>query len=327
MDPSANGEDSLLVRLAWLYYVAGLNQEEIARRLGLSRFKITRLLAQAREKGIVKISLDSRSAETLALAERLSEAHGLTECIVTPPLEAEDADEVIARQAVGIAAAGLLGRRLQGAKAVTVGLSWGRTVAALVATFPAISRPDARFVSLMGSLSRSARSNPLEMVQALAQACGGEAYVLPTPYLVDTESDFAVVMNQSIVREAIAVGVAADFYISSFGVCSRDSFIYRPGLIGDGEIDELIAAGAVADMLGKFFDADGKLVDSSLNARTPSIPIEAIRARDLVLLAAGRSKESALRAILRSGLVNRLVVDGNLASALVAGGPPGGAAA
>ena len=317
MDLNASGEDSLLVRLAWLYYVAGLNQEEIAKRLQLSRFKITRLLAQARDKGIVKISLDPRSTETLAIAEGLCAAYDLTECIVTPPFGAlSDPDEDKAREAVGIAAAGFLARRLQGPDAMTVGLSWGRTVAALVAAFPPTSKPQARFVSVMGSLSRTARSNPFEMAHALAQACGGEAYVLPTPYLVDSEADFAVVMNQSIVREAIAVGVGADFYISSFGVCSRDSFIYRHGLIGDAEIDELIDAGAVADMLGKFFDAEGNLVDSSLNARTPSIPLDAIRERDLVLLAAGESKRDALRAILRTGLVNRLVVDGDLASAV-----------
>lgn len=321
MDLNASGENSLLVRLAWLYYVAGLNQEEIAKRLQLSRFKINRLLAQARERGIVKITLDPRSAETLEIADQLCRTYGLTECIVTPPLGTlSDPDEDKAREAVGIAAAGFLARRLQAPDAITIGLSWGRTVAALVSAFPAVSKPDARFVSLMGSLSRTARSNPFEMAHALAEACGGEAYVLPTPYLVDSESDFAVVMNQSIVREAIAVGVAADFYISSFGVCSRESFIYRHGLIGDAEIDELIGAGAVADMLGKFFDAEGKLVDSSLNARTPSIPIEAIRARDLVLLAAGRSKAGALRAILHSGLVNRLVVDGDLASMLTGPG-------
>ena len=66
-------------------------------------------------------------------------------------------------------------------------------------------------------------------------------------------------------------------------------------------------------MLGKFFDADGQLVASRLNRRTPSIPLETIRERDLVLLAAGGSKRDALRAILHTGLVNRLIVDGDLA--------------
>ena len=169
----------------------------------------------------------------------------------------------------------------------------------------------------MGSLSRTARSNPFEMVHALAQACGGEAYVLPTPYLVDSERDFDVVMSQSIVREALAIGASADFYISSFGLCSRESFIYRYGLIGDAEIEDLIAAGAVGDMLGKFFDAEGQLVASRLNRRTPSIPLETIGERDLILLAAGMSKCDALRAILRTGLVNRLIVDGDLANAIL----------
>jgi DNA-binding transcriptional regulator LsrR (DeoR family) len=317
MELSAPGEDSLLVKLAWLYYVAGHNQEEIARQLGLSRFKITRLLARAREKGIVKISLDQHSTETLAIAQQLARTYDLIECIVTPPLGGGPAAEETARRAVGVAAASFLTRRLQTPDPVTVGLSWGRTIAALVQAFPSLAKPNARFVSLMGSLSRTARFNPFEVVHALAQACGGEAYILPAPYIADSEADLDVLMTQSIVREALAMGEAANFYISSFGVCSRESLIYQQGLVGDADIDELIAAGAVSDMLGKFFDANGQLVRSSLNRRTPSISFENMRERELVLLAAGLRKADALLAVLKSGLVNRLVIDGDLAVAIL----------
>ena len=118
---------------------------------GCRDFKITRLLAQAREKGIVKISLDQNSTETLAIGQRLTEAFGLIECVVTPPLGGNGAahDET-ARRAVGIAAASFLARRLQGPEAVTVGFSWGRTIAALVQAFPAMTKPNARFVSADG---------------------------------------------------------------------------------------------------------------------------------------------------------------------------------
>jgi DNA-binding transcriptional regulator LsrR (DeoR family) len=250
---------------------------------------------------------------------------GLTECIVTPPLgEGADADDV-ARNAVGIAAASFLARRLhvhvqgqaQGSDSVTVGLGWGRTVAALVRAFPSMSKPNARFVSLMGSLSRTARSNPFEVVHTLAQACGGEAYLLPAPFIVDSAADFDVLMSQTIVREALAMGAAADYLIASFGSCSRDSLASQYGLLSDAEIEELIAAGAVGDLLGKFFDASGALVSSPLNRRTPSIPLAAMHEREFVLLAAGLGKREALRAVLRSGIVNRLIVDGDLALAVL----------
>ncbi len=316
LDAGKNGDGGLLVRVAWLYHVADRNQEQIAVQLGLSRFKITRLLAQARERGIVKFVIDEQSTETYAIGERLADAYGLAECVVTPPLgvAGPEGDEV-ARNAVGIAGAAFLASRLQGRDHVTVGLGWGRTVAALVRAFPSMARPNARFVSLMGSLSRTARSNPFEVVHTLAQACGGEAYLLPAPFIVDSEADFDVLMGQTIVREALAIGAAADFCLASFGTCSRDSLASRYGLLGNREIDELIAAGAVGDLLGKFFNASGVLVPSPLNRRTPSIPVATMRDCEFVLLAAGTSKRDALRAVLNSGIVDRLIVDGDLALA------------
>jgi DNA-binding transcriptional regulator LsrR (DeoR family) len=314
LDAARNGDDDLLVRVAWLYHVAGRNQEQIAAQLGLSRFKITRLLARAREQGIVKVIIDQESTETLAIAERLAHAYGLTECIVTPPLGAggPSADET-ARNAVGMAAAAFLVRRLQRAESLTVGFGWGRTIAALVRAFPSMAKPNARFVSLMGSLSHIARSNSFEAVHSLAQACGGEAYLLPAPFIADTEADCETIMNQTIVREALAIGAVADFSIASFGSCTRDALASQFGLLSATEIETLIAAGAVGDMLGKFFDEEGALVASSLNRRTPSIPLEIMRERELVLLAAGLTKRDALRAVLRSGIANRLIVDGDLA--------------
>jgi DNA-binding transcriptional regulator LsrR (DeoR family) len=169
----------------------------------------------------------------------------------------------------------------------------------------------------MGSLSRTARSNPFDVVHTLAQACGGEAYLLPAPFIADTEADFDVLMKQTIVREALAIGATADFSIASFGSCSRDSLAAQYGLLSESEIEELIGIGAVGDMLGKFFDDRGELVQSSLNRRAPSIPLESIRDRELVLLGAGLKKRDALCAVLRSGIVDRLIVDGNLALAVL----------
>jgi hypothetical protein len=91
---------------------------------------------------------------------------------------------------------------------------------------------------------------------------------------------------------------------------NRWALIYQHRLLGDAELDELVESGAVGDMLGKFFDANGQLVRSRLNRRTPSISLESMRQRELMLLAAGLNKAGALRAVLKSGLVNRLVVDG-----------------
>lgn len=317
----AHNEEDLLVQLAWLYYVGNKNQEEIANQLGLSRFKINRMLARAREKGLVKIAIQHETAQSLDVAGQIQAAFDLRECIVTPAIAVHggnaDEDENNARRAVGIAAASFLERRLRVPEPVTIGLAWGRTIAAMVDELPKLSKADLKIVSLMGSLSRNARTNPFDCVHSLAQLCEGEAYILPAPFIADSEADYQVIMSQKLVQQALKLARSADFYIASFGDCSKQSFIYHHDLLHDDEIDQVIKAGAVADMLGKFFDKDGALLDNTLNRRTPSVSYEDIRSRDVVLLAAGLSKAKALVALLRSGTINRLIVDGDLAAGLL----------
>lgn len=186
----------------------------------------------------------------------------------------------------------------------------------MVDEMPKLNRPDARFVSLMGSLSRTARTNPFEVVQKLAETCGGEAYILPAPFITDSEEDYQIIMAQSLVRETLALARKADFYIASFGDCSMNSFIHQYGLLSSGEIEDVLASGAVADMFGKFFNKKGELVPSKLNNRTPSVSMDDLAKHEIVLLAAGLAKAEAAHALLRSGLINRLIVDGDLAKTL-----------
>lgn len=316
----SQNEEDLLVQLAWLYYVGNKNQEEIATQLGLSRFKINRMLARAHEKGLVKITIQHETTGSLEIATQIQEAFGLAECIVTPSLGQAESQEIAdaqARRAVGIAAASFLSRRLSMPDPVTIGLAWGRSITAMVDELPKLSKANLKIVSLMGSLSRNARTNPFDCVHSLAQLCEGEAYILPAPFIADSEADYDVIMGQKLVQQTLKLARAADFYIASFGDCSKHSFIYHHDLLHDDEIDEIINAGAVADMLGKFFDKDGTLLDNTLNRRTPSISYDDIRSRELVLLAAGLGKGEALLAILKSGTVNRLIVDGDLADAVV----------
>jgi DNA-binding transcriptional regulator LsrR (DeoR family) len=321
MDAAQPSEDDLLVQVAWLYYVGDRNQEEIAQAVGLSRFKITRLLAKARERGLVKISIEHRSTDTLALADAVSDRFALAECIVTPRLgqaAVSPEAEGRARRAVGIASAHYLARRLQPPEPITIGVGWGRTLGSMVDALTGIAKPNARFVSLMGALSRTARTNPFEVVHTLAQACGGESYLLPAPFIADSEEDYRVIMSQRLIRETLTLARLAAFHMVSFGPCSRESFIFRHGLVSEAEMEEVIAAGAVGDMMGKFFDRYGYLVASPINQRTPGLSIEDMRRQDILLLAAGLEKAEALAAVLRSGTVDRLIVDGDLAVALLA---------
>lgn len=315
-------DDDLLVQVAWLYHVGGMSQEEVGQALGISRFKVTRMLADARERGIVRVRIEHETSQTLLLGDRLRDHFGLTEVIVTPCLPPDDthnpaARSDIARRGVGIAAAGLLSRMLAAENPVTIGIGWGRTIAAMADAITGVRKKDARFVSLMGSLTRTAATNPFDVCTRLAAIVGGEAYFLPAPFILDSEEAYRVIMNQRIVRETLEVARQADAAFVSVGECRPDALLFSSGIISTDEFARLTASGAVADTTGKFFDAEGRLVDSELNRRTPSIGVDDLARQDVVLLAAGGEKVAAVDALLRSRLVRRLVIDGDLAMALL----------
>jgi DNA-binding transcriptional regulator LsrR (DeoR family) len=313
----ARDEPDDLLQVAWLYHVGQMSQEEVSRRLGMSRFKVLRLLAEARERGLVRVSVEHGTSATLDLASRLSDLFGMREVQAAPlPPEADDEQ---ARRAVGMMAAGLL-RRIGASGPLTIGLGWGRTVAAMTEALTGLRNPELRFVSLMGTMTRVSGTGPFDVTTRLAALTGGTALVLPAPFLCDSEADMQVVLRQRLVRDTLDVARKANHSILSLGECTADALLFRSGMLTDQDVEELRRSGAVADTTGKFFNEDGRPAETSLNRRAPSIGINDLRAMDTTLLVAGANKARAARAVLRSGLANRLICDELAARALLAMG-------
>jgi len=318
---------AIMVRAAWLYHVGGLTQEEVAAKLGVHRTRIVRLLAEARERGLVSVTIHHDSVRDLDMEDSIARRYGLDFCLATPPMGFDDADaepklaaaqEMIARRAVGSAAANFLKGKLASGKPITVGVSWGRTLEQMTLHLSGVQNPQARFVSLMGSLTRNSASNPFEVVQALAARTGGEGHFLPVPFIADTVADRAVLMSQRSVAEALALAQSADLYLISVGELRETAFLHRQAMLSTAELRSVRARGAVADSLGRLFDRSGAQVEHELSHRTLALDFERLYHRDVVLLAGGLQKVKAVQALLRTRVVRGLVTDGDTAKLLAA---------
>lgn len=317
-------DDTLLVRVAWLYYVASMNQEEVAGRLGLHRTRVTRLLSEARDRGLVSVTIQHDTARLLEVERTLEQRFGLDACLTTPPIGLEDAGRdgallrlqgAVARRAVGIAGAGFLRNELA-LGPVTVGVSWGRTIAQVASQLVGVRNPDARFVSLMGSLTRNSASNPFEVVQALAARTGGEGYYLPVPFIADTRADRDVLMSQRSVAETIALARSATMHLISVGELGEGALLREQSMLSKTELDGVRTAGAVCDTLGRLFAADGREIEHDVSRRTLAFDVADLQHKTVVLLAGGPEKVAAIDSLLSSGLVTTLIVDGDTALAL-----------
>ncbi|WP_457659462.1 sugar-binding transcriptional regulator [Sinorhizobium medicae] len=318
-------DDALMVRAAWFYYVGGLNQEMTAARLGLTRARVNKMLAEARESGLVSISIDHRRVGVLPLEDRLRTRFGLDFCISTPAFGFHDTSKQdsevrkqIAFRAVGVAAANHLKTLLSENDSLTVGTGWGRTIEQMTLHLAGVRAPHARFISIMGSLTANNAYNPFEVVHSLARRTGGEGYFLPVPFIANSVDDKKVLISQRSVVKALEIARSASVCFISAGELTEESLLRRQGMISGTELESLRQAGAVGDTNGIFFDSEGRQVDHELNERTIALGFEELKALPVLLLIAGLEKIQAARALLRSGVVNGLIIDGDAAEALAA---------
>lgn len=318
MQGSGRDKDETVLA-AWLYHVGGQSQEEIGQALKVSRFRVNRMLAEARESGIIRVSIEHETTDTLSLADELRSAWGLSEVLVAPVPPGAQGDADYARRAVGLVAAGFLQRvgSVTDGASRSIGVGWGRTVATMAQALTGLRNPNLRFVSLMGSLVRTSETSPFDVCARLAALTGGQAIFMPAPFLADTVADCEVILRQRLVRETLQAARGVDHAIVSVGECTPEALIFSSGILTHEDSAALADAGVVADTTGMFFCEDGTLAQTDLNRRAPSVALEDLRKCDVALLAAGQSKVAATRAVLRAGFINRLIIDEELARSFV----------
>lgn len=302
----------LLGRVARMYYELGLTHQEIADTLGLSRIRVTRLLAEARESGMVEIIVHVDESLFAAEEQAMMTRYGLRQVWIAPTVD----DPAKAARALASVGAEALASVIEKDSTVAVGLS--TAVAGVVAAFP--ERPlGASFVPITGSGSGLANgANPHELALALAQRTRGSAFHLPAPLVAASSEAAASAHADPGVREVLTRAAAAATLIAGIGG-TRDTRGILLGSLGEQERERLVAAGAVGDIGGRFFDRDGAPVAGDLDDRIVGLTLEELRAiPDRLVIAVGEAKLDALRAALESGLANMLVTDSVTAAALLA---------
>ncbi len=310
-----NHSHDSMAQVAWLYHVGNLSQQEISDKLGISRFKIVRLLADAKQLGVVRIAIEHNTTTTLDLADQLTERFGLKEAQVAPAPQSNGNAE--ARRAVGIIAAAFLSRVALANQPMTVGLGWGRTLGHMADNLVGVINPHITFVSLMGLLNRADPTQPVDVCVRLAALTSGKANLLPAPFVVDDKAACDVILQQRLVKETLETARRANYAITSVGECRDGAVLFESSLFTTEQIDQLRDNNVVADCCGVFFTADGTVADIPLNGCTPCAKPNEMPNTDMTLLAGGLSKRVGTLAVLRANFVDRLFVDENLARALL----------
>lgn len=303
----------LIAKVADLYYLRDLTQQEIAARLGLSRPTVSRLLRRSRATGIVRIEVVLPDGTHQRLERDLEERFALREAIVTA---GQGHSPAATRSALGRAAARYLERAL--ARGQRIGVSWGTTLRAVVDHLR--HRPlNPTVVPLVGGLGQiSPGIHANDLAGGIAEAFDGQVHLLHAPAIVASRSARQALLSDAGIGKALALARGADLALVGIGALIPSSTLVQSGYFSIEDLAALRERGAVGDICTRPFAIDGSPVDAALDRRILAVELKDLRRIPIVIaVAGGLAKAEAIHGALSARLVDVLVTDHLTARAIL----------
>lgn len=304
----------LMTKVARLYYLEDLSQEEIGARYNTSRSTVSRLLKQARELGILRIGIQEPESSYTDLEDALERRYGLREAVVVP--EGESAEATLER--LGEGGAWYLQRAIR--PGMVVGVSWGWTLRKVAEALRPQSVEDVTVVPMIGGSGRTdPKVHANQIANRIARAFDGDWLPLHAPALASTPDLRNTLMADPATEEVMSLARRAGVALVGIGSPNEGSTMIQTGYLGPEEMERVRAAGAVGDILSQYFDADGRPAVPEIARRVVGLPLEDLRRLPLVVgVAGGPAKVPAIRGALAGRFLSVLVTDAVTARELLA---------
>ena len=285
--------EQIVHKAAWLYYMHGLRQDEVAQRLNISRASVALYLRRAREAGIVNISTSTELFRDDWMARRLEDAFGLE----TVWLVGEDGSMPDPAAEIPMLAASVFLEMVGNGD--RVGVAWGRTVYAIADAMSYADRQGVTIVELCGNLGSPYSYRPDQCTMEIARRLNARGLNFYAPLVLSTEQLARDLREEPVIREQLDGISSCDLALFSVGTLDEDSHVIRCGALGLDELAGLKTMGAAGVIAGQIIDADGQLLDCDYNRRIISADFDAIRAipRRLMVVQEDEKFEPLLAAI------------------------------
>jgi len=306
--------ENVVIEVAWMYYRDGLNQKDIAERLDISRATVVNYLQEARERGLIRITLADAAFTTHRLAQALCARFGLRAAYVVPDEGLEEPaafDRVVQGAAEWLPALLAPGDRL--------GVAWGRTVYELAEAIEPQRIDDLAVLQLVGSMASPYGFTAEACSTRLAEQLGARCYNLHSPAILSNAPLAVALRAEPIIAAQLDRLRTVNKFLFSVGTCQPDSHVVGAGVATRADLDANIAQGAVGVLCGRFIDAQGRAIPGPMEARMIGVPLPQLTGLDMgILVTPGHDKVAATHAAIRGGYVTHLVTGLTVAEALLA---------
>lgn len=298
-------KQDLAARVAWLYYVAGKTQLEIANILNISRQVAQRLLSSAKEQGLVNVKITHPISECLDLAQSIADKYHLDLVRVVPSngADKQSIDDMIAQEGADV-----MGQFIHQTSPQVIGIGSGKTLRNIIDVLPQNEYPQHISVSLIGAIARDGSATRYDVPLKLAEKIACKYFIIPAPLYAEQDDKeswcqhkaYQIVKDKALQSNVIFIG------IGELGIgCPLNTEQF----ITNEQVKQLTQLGAVAEVLGYFIDKNGDPVVSDFDGLTTSIRLDSNSGRNVIAFAAGEHKYSAILAVLKGKYIKGLVTD------------------
>ena len=310
-EPKIDDELFLCKKAAWLYYVAKLNQNQIAEKIGLSKMRIHRLIALAEKNGFVKTYVEGDFERTSKYENILKEKYKIKFCEVIPnDLESDNPINML-----GAAGGRFIMNQINN-NIYEFGIGTGSTMSAVAKWLPKINKK-IDFISLNGSLTRNNAVQTQSVISQIANKTNGQCYATGIPLITESVEQKKMIENINYVKEILIRGNKTKIKILSVGGLDDSSLNVRSKIFSQKSITNLKSSGAVGEVGGNFFNIDGKIISNEETTKILSADYSFFKKAKTVLIAGGKNKTLQLKSVLKSAYFSGLITDSNTADKLI----------
>ncbi|ALI55316.1 sugar-binding transcriptional regulator [Celeribacter marinus] len=311
-DDGERSNRGLAARAAWMSYVGGMTQDQIAQELGISRQRAQRLVARAGAEGLIRVRIDHPIAECLELERALKSRFALNSVRVAP----NAGDSVDPSIGIATFAAPFVERILEDVDPQVIALGTGRTLSMVVDQMQAVDGSHHKLTSLIGNVSPDGSASFYEVIMRLAEKVNAPHYPMSVPVLARNDAEMDLYLSLPHVSAARALAKQASTAIVGVGQMGNDAPLFVDGFISAQQLSEVQALGAAGEICSHMFDENGQMIDHPVIRQMVGLLPDVSHMR-VICIGGGAKKLSAIRAALRGGLISDLVTDEITAQALI----------
>lgn len=298
-------EEVLMFKTAWYYYFDNMTQQQISDFLGISRMRVVKLLNKARTSGTIQFKIKDDSANRMQLEKKLAETYNLKDTfIVSSPPSEINTNENIAR-----AAAMYIKNRLEDNAFINMG--YGDTQSRILNNLATMVEKPISVVSLTGGVNFYLPNNMSSIFNA-------KLYLIPSPLLVSSKEVVDAIKNEASINDISRMAQLSSLSVVGIGSMSKNATTLKSGILSKNDLLYLKLKGAIGDILCHFVDKDGNLVDSNIESRLITTPLDTLHSlKNVIGVAAGDDKVDAIKAVLNGGYIDILITDESTALQLL----------